>query len=72
MSVVSKLLSYCARHCFPLESILHVYKSIFRQCFEYRCHIWSGTLAIYLNVLDEMIFVLTCYPIVRQLSVPFR
>lgn len=35
------------------ETILHIYTSAIRSCYEYSCHIWSGASAVYLEILEK-------------------
>ena len=45
---------YRARRYLPTECILHLYKSLIRPCIEYCCHIWAGSSADVLSLLDRI------------------
>ena len=36
------------------EVALYLYKSTIRPCVEYCCHVWSGALSCYLELLDKL------------------
>ena len=45
---------YRARRYLSLECIIHLYKSLIRPCIEYCCHIWAGSSAVVLSLLDRI------------------
>ena len=36
------------------EVALYLYKSTIQPCMEYCCHVWTGALSCYLEVLDKL------------------
>ena len=44
----------CSMKCLSPEVVLYLYKSIIHSCMEYCCHIWTGTLSCYLELLSKL------------------
>ena len=44
----------CSMKFLSPEFAQYLYKSNIRPCMEYRCHVWTGALSCYLELLDKL------------------